>query len=132
MSDLDTSLRDTLLSLCAIASPIGEEEALCDHVEARLLSRLPRAAVSRHEHSLVVHARPNPGKPRIALVGHLDVVRTQHDLPARVEGDKLFGAGASDMKSGLALMLEALERIAPEQIPYDVTLVFYEREEEEI
>lgn len=129
MSDVDAALRETLLSLCAIASPIGEEKALCDHVEARLHDKLPRAKVSRHEHSLVVHALDNPGKPRIALVGHLDVVRTQHDLPARIEGEKLYGAGASDMKSGLALMLEAMERIDPARIPYDVTLVFYEREE---
>ncbi len=129
MSDLEPALRDTLLELCAIASPIGEEKALCDHVEARLRTRSPGARVDRLQHSLVVHAVPNPGKPRIALVGHLDVVRTQHDGPARVEGDKLFGAGAADMKSGLALMLEAVERIDPARIPYDLTLVFYEREE---
>ena len=32
----------TLLELCAIASPIGEEKALCDWVEARM-SRLALA-----------------------------------------------------------------------------------------
>lgn len=129
MSDVDAALAHTLLELCAIASPIGEEKELCDHVEARLARRMPKAKVERHEHSLVVHAVDNPGKPKLALVGHLDVVRTQHDLPARIEGDKLFGAGSADMKSGLAVMLELLERTPAASIPYDVTLIFYEREE---
>lgn len=129
MSDLERSLRETLLQLCSIPSLIGEEKELCDHVEARLRTRLPRARISRFQHSLVVHAVDHPGRPKIALVGHLDVVRTQHDQPPRIEGDKLYGPGASDMKSGLALMLEAIERIDPALIPYDVTLVFYEREE---
>lgn len=129
MTELDDSLRDTLLALCSIPSPIGEEKALCDHVETRLLRSLPRERVTRFQHSLVVHAMPRPGAPRVALVGHLDVVRTQHDGPARVEGDKLYGAGSADMKSGLALMLELVERVPAARVPFDLTLVFYEREE---
>ncbi len=126
---LPDALAETLLELCRIASPIGEEGPLCDHVEARLLRRFPRDAVRRYQHSLVAHVAPHPGKPRVALVGHLDVVRTQHDGPARIEGERLYGAGAADMKSGLALMLELVERLDLSALPYDLTLVFYEREE---
>jgi succinyl-diaminopimelate desuccinylase len=128
-SDLRPSLEQTLLQLTRIPSPIGEEKALCDYVEARLLPRFGRAAITRFRDSLIVRVNHKPGQKRIALVGHLDVVRTQHDGPARIEGDKLYGAGAADMKSGLAIMIELVERIAPESFPCELTLVFYEREE---
>lgn len=126
---LAPALTETLLEITRIPSPIGEERALCDHVEQRLLRSLPREAVIRYRDSLIARAHVAPGRPKIALVGHLDVVRTQHDGPARIEGDRLYGAGAADMKSGLALMIELSERLERATLPCDLTLVFYEREE---
>ena len=129
MAELSRALTETLLEITRIPSPIGEEKALCDHVEARLLRSVERAAITRFRDSLIVRAHQKPGAPRIALVGHLDVVRTQHDGPARIEGDRLYGAGAADMKSGLAIMIELCERLPRASLPVDLTLVFYEREE---
>jgi succinyl-diaminopimelate desuccinylase len=120
-------LADTLLWLCRVPSPIGEERELCDAVEQRL-GRVPLAEpIRRHGDSIVVPLVRGTGKPHVVLGGHLDVVRTQHDAPARIEGDKLYGAGAADMKSGLALLLEIAER--PVRPAMDLTLVFYAREE---
>jgi succinyl-diaminopimelate desuccinylase len=129
MTDLDHTLRDTLLELTRIPSPIGEEAALCDHVEQRLARSLGSESITRVHDSLIVHAARREGAPRIALVGHLDTVRTRHDGPARVEGNRLYGAGASDMKSGLAIMIELVERLDLETLPCDLRLIFYEREE---
>ena len=56
-------------------------------------------------------------------------MRTQHDGPPRVEGNLLYGAGAADMKSGLAIMIELVERLDLRALPCDLTLIFYEREE---
>jgi succinyl-diaminopimelate desuccinylase len=126
---LTAALRATLLEITRIDSPIGEEKALCDHVQARLARTLPPAAIVRFHDSLLVRAVERPGAPRIALVGHLDTVRTLHDGPARIEGERLYGAGAADMKSGLTVMLELAERIDRATLPCDLTLVFYEREE---
>lgn len=127
MPELAASLAQTLLELALIPSPIGEERALCDHVQARLSKTCSQ--ITRFQDSLIVHARERAGAPKIALVGHLDVVRTQHDKPARIEGERLYGAGAADMKSGLALMIELVERLDLDALPVDLTLVFYEREE---
>jgi succinyl-diaminopimelate desuccinylase len=120
-------LAETLLWLCRIPSPIGEERAICDAVAERL-SRLDLAApIRRFGDSIVVPLTRGTGGPKIALVGHLDVVRTEHESPPRIEGDRLYGPGAADMKSGLVLMLDLAER---EQRPaLDLTLVFYAREE---
>lgn len=48
--------------------------------------------------------------PEIILFGHLDTVLPKNETTdpfiPRVEGDKLFGLGSVDMKSGLAIMLD--------------------------
>lgn len=129
MTEIAHALRDTLLALTRIPSPIGEEAALCDHVEERLSSSLGAHAITRFHDSLIVHAAERPNAARIALVGHLDTVRTQHDGPPRIEGNRLYGAGAADMKSGLAIMIELVERLDLSALPCDLTLIFYEREE---
>ena len=122
-------LHETLLWLCSIPSPIGEERALCDAVAERV-ARSPLAApVRRYGDSIVVPVTRGTGGPRIALAGHLDVVRTAHDAPPRIEGDHLYGPGAADMKSGLALMLHLIETCDLAALRADLTLVFYAREE---
>lgn len=122
------ALDETLLWLCAIASPIGDEAELCEAVRSRL-SRLALAGpIRRYQNSIVVPLRRDRtvNRPHIALVGHLDTVRTENG-PAHIEGDRCFGAGASDMKSGLALMIVLAESM--EEFPCDLTLVFYSKEE---
>jgi succinyl-diaminopimelate desuccinylase len=127
-----TELERTLLSLCDVASFTGEEGPLCDAVERELVARVGRDAVARDGHSLVVSPRVEAGEgvARVVLAGHLDVVRTSHDGPPRIEGAKLFGPGAADMKSGLAVMLHLVRSIAQGVRPLVApTFVFYEREE---
>ena len=119
-----------LLDLCAVPSLTGEEGPLCDRVEAQLGALLGEGAVARDGHSLVVTPKVAASGPRVVLAGHFDVVKTQHDGPARVEGDRIYGAGAADMKSGLAVMLCLLEDLARGARPrFQPTFVFYEREE---
>jgi succinyl-diaminopimelate desuccinylase len=122
-------VHETLLWLCSIPSPIGEEQAICDAVLARVTTPKLAAPVRRYENSLVVPVTRGTGGPRVCLAGHLDVVRTVHEGPARIEGDKLYGAGAADMKSGLAAMLELVETMTLSDLRCDLSLVFYAAEE---
>ncbi|HEY6562373.1 MAG TPA: succinyl-diaminopimelate desuccinylase [Polyangiaceae bacterium] len=121
------SLADTLLWLCSVPSPIGEERALCDAILARCQQYPLAAPPRRYGNSLVVPLTRRPGAPHVILAGHLDVVRSEHDSPARIEGDRLYGAGAADMKSGLALMLELLAHGSALRV--SLSLIFYAREE---
>ncbi len=121
-------LDETLLWLCSIASPIGEEGALSRAVEERVRKASFASSIERVGDSIVatLGAREN-SKTRIALVGHLDTVRTENG-PARIENGRCFGAGSSDMKSGLAVML-AVAELADKPFDCEIKLVFYAREE---
>lgn len=122
-------LEETLLWLCSIPSPIGEEKAICDAVAERLARLSLAGPMRRYGDSLVVPVirKWETGRPHVALVGHLDTVRTENG-PARIDGGRCYGAGAADMKSGLAVMIVLAETIG-ELSGCDLTLVFYAREE---
>jgi len=122
-------LGQTLVWLCGIASPTGEEGALCAALGERLGGVGLAAPVRRYASSLVVPVTRGTTGPRLALCGHLDVVPVEHDGPVRVEGDRLYGPGASDMKAGLALMLDLVEHDLAACAGVDLSLVFYAREE---
>jgi succinyl-diaminopimelate desuccinylase len=120
-------LGQELLWFCRIASPIGEEAALCAALEERLTAGTLAAPIRRYGNSLVVPLVRGAAGPHVILAGHLDVVRTEHDREPHIDGDKLYGPGAADMKSGLVLMLDLALGEAPPEC--NVTLVFYAREE---
>ena len=132
MSDphaLAQSLAQRTLALCRIASPIGEEGPLADHVEAWGREHFSAGDVVRHGHSLVVGRLEDP-RPTVALVGHLDTVPAHpQDAPPRLEGERVYGLGASDMKGGLAVMMALAEQLPRAQLPVNLLLMLYEREE---
>jgi succinyl-diaminopimelate desuccinylase len=120
-------LAESLLWLCSIPSLIGEERALCDAVVERLSRCSLAAPIRRYGDSIVVPLIRGKSGSHLVLGGHLDVVRTEHTKPARIEGDRLYGPGAADMKSGLTLMLELAESGIDANV--NLSLVFYAREE---
>ncbi len=120
-------------------SVIGSERALCDEVEA--WARPRAAAVHRVKDSLVIRldgpatAPPAPGearRPLVLLCGHLDTVpvhEADRGRPPRREGGRLVALGSSDMKGGLAVMMEVAERLPRAARFCDLVLVMYAREE---
>jgi acetylornithine deacetylase len=64
--------------------------------------------------------RGRGGGPRLMLNGHLDTVgvaRMEGPFSARVEGGRLYGRGAQDMKGGVAAALLAVEALARDGPP---------------
>ena len=121
------SLLDTLVWLVDIPSVTGEEGPLCEALAGRLSGAYSGAEIRRTGNSLA--AGPRTGRPLVLLVGHIDTVPAQGQGPARIEGGRLRGLGASDMKSGAAVMIHLLEDPAVRNGPYDVVGVFYDAEE---
>jgi succinyl-diaminopimelate desuccinylase len=46
------------------------------------------------------------GEGPVVLAGHLDTIPAQANIPGRIENGSVHGLGASDMKSGVAVMVE--------------------------
>ncbi len=95
-------MTETLAWLVDIPSETGNETRIRDAIQARL-GHLACTAVAS---SLVVG---EPSSQSVLLVGHLDTVPLQGHVGARIDGDRLHGLGATDMKAGLAVMIHLLE-----------------------
>jgi succinyl-diaminopimelate desuccinylase len=132
-STLRSGLVERLIEHCAVLSVTGEERALADAVEQRY--RRADEPVVRVGDSLVIGA-PQPGRPTVLLVGHLDVVPptdaddTPHVATLDDGTDIVIGRGTSDMKSGnvvaMSLFEDAELRAAS---PWSICLVLYAGEE---
>jgi succinyl-diaminopimelate desuccinylase len=120
-----TDLMAATAELMAVPSLSHDERALADLVQQRLLGC---AWLETERVGDNVVARTTSGHAqRVVLAGHLDTVQPNHNDAPRFDGDTLWGVGASDMKGGLAVMLDlALAMPAPS---IDVTWCFYACEE---
>ena len=111
----------------SVPSVSGEEGPLADLVESALRA-CPRLEVVRVGDNVV--ARTELGREqRIVLAGHLDTVPPGDNEVPRVEGDTVWGVGASDMKGALAVMIDLATTVR--QPAFDLTWCFYAREEVE-
>jgi succinyl-diaminopimelate desuccinylase len=108
-----------------IESVSGNEGPLADAVEAALRP-YPHLEVSRFADTVI--ARTNLGRAeRVVVAGHLDTVPLAGNLPARQEGERVYGRGTADMKGGVAVALAAAARL--NNPSRDVTWIFYDHEE---
>jgi succinyl-diaminopimelate desuccinylase len=111
--------------LMAVPSLSRQEAALAGLVETTL-GVCPWLDVERVGDNVV--ARTDLGRAhRLVLAGHLDTVPANANLEPRLEGDTLWGVGASDMKGGLAVMLDLATTVDEPSV--DLTWCFYAREE---
>ena len=143
MTPTSESLADLLEHLVNIPSLSGQEHALADLLEARLTAA-GNGEVLRTRRSLVWRG-PQQERPLVVLAGHIDTVGPQGNAVARREngngtergmGDSMgnsmgniVGLGATDMKSGIAVMLGLIEGVDFARARFDVACVFYECEE---
>ena len=117
------ALAERALDLVNIPSESGSEAEVAAYVDACV----PLETAFSDADS-VIYAR-RKGKPLVLFAGHTDTVPAQGNLPGRIEDGSVVGLGASDMKGGLAVMIELARWAAETELDYDVGFLFFPREE---
>ncbi|RDI52097.1 M20 family metallopeptidase [Nocardia mexicana] len=111
----ESEIVDLAAGLAAIPSFTTEETALADHVRNLLRRNGIQAEsqeVSAGRRQTVARMGPAVGTPALLLNGHLDMDPLVLGHPAdpfraQRRGDRLYGAGLHNMKSGLAAIIAA-------------------------
>jgi succinyl-diaminopimelate desuccinylase len=126
LAGLRSRLLARTLELVDIASESRCEGEITEHVR-KVLEHGDIPVRDAGDMCLLAGATCRDGRPFVLLAGHLDTVPAQGNRPGRTDGECIVGLGASDMKGGLAVMLElALAKVAG---PFDVGFLFFGREE---
>lgn len=132
LTDLTERLADRTLALVDIASQSGAEGDIVGH----LLEVLSEGRVPVHDAGdtcVIAGTKARGERPLVLLAGHLDTVPAQENWPGRRIEGHVQGLGASDMKGGVAVMIElALAGLASgedSRRAVDVGYVFFGREE---
>ena len=123
-------LAETTLALVDIPSESRAETEAAAWVERELRAERLRLEW-RGDDTLFYATKRRPETPLTVLAGHVDTVPAQGNLPGRIDGGVVHGLGASDMKGGVAVMVELarwLEEEGPE-LALDLGLLFFPREE---
>ena len=129
MSDLATRLAQRTLELVNIPSESRHEAEIAAHVH----SLVPASFAPEYEaEDAFVWCSPRrDGRPLVVLAGHYDTVPAQENVPGRIEGGHVVGLGTSDMKGGLAVMLELARALDAEGVEpeLDLALLAFGKEE---
>jgi len=125
------------------SNPPGNEKAVADILAERLRAlglevKMIENAAGRPNLLGIWKGNGNGKKKTLFLQGHMDTVPatgegwTHPPFSATVEGDKLYGRGACDMKGGLAAMVATVEKLKKENWQPKGTLVFIGSANEEM
>jgi succinyl-diaminopimelate desuccinylase len=121
------SLHEYLTELLAIESPTFHEDKINAFIEQDLKLCHP-TFLERSNDGVICQFKSNPNNPTLAFIGHTDVVPV-HVTP-HIKHDRLYGAGASDMKGGLAAGIYFVKEFKQRLLErFNITLVAYSREE---
>jgi len=129
--ELERRLARRTLALINIPSVSRSESAILALLEREAAGVACFRGRSVPGQGLLLWPAARRNRPLVLLVGHVDTVPEQGNLPGREESGWIHGLGASDMKGGLAVMLELAEWLERERpnVSTDVALLFFAREE---
>ncbi len=129
MPSLAERLATRTLELVNIPSESRNEAEIAAYV----VSLMPASFAPEYAgEDAFVFARPRrEGHELVVLAGHYDTVPAQENLPGRIENGTVLGLGASDMKGGLAVLLELARELETSGVvpELDLALLVFGKEE---
>jgi len=126
---MEDKLVEYTKKLVEIPSIIGNEKEIADYVESFLRNFYPASNLIRHNNSIIAFDNFDENKKTVAFLGHLDTVPGENEFTGQIKDGKLYGLGASDMKSGLAVMMALVEYFKDKDKSFNTIYIFYEKEE---
>lgn len=123
-----------LQDLIKIPSVNGKEAEVADYL-AKLFAKYgissKRIVFEPGRDNLIAELKSGRGKKVLGITGHMDVVAAGDDklwkyppFSAQIDGNRLYGRGSTDMKSGLAALAIALIELVEKKTPLNGTLRF--------
>jgi succinyl-diaminopimelate desuccinylase len=121
------ALTELTRQLIDIPSVSRNEAEVSAFVRASLPAWLP---IVYDDDSVIFAMAPRrTGVPLVTIAGHTDTVPIESNVPSSIDGDIIYGRGASDMKGALAVMLHLVAHMDEPPPHVDVALLFFGREE---
>jgi len=114
---------EDLIKISSYVDETHDEKGVIEYVEnfikANTKYKYVIQDVEGERKNILVYNKPNP---KIALFGHMDTVLpkvdTDRPFEPREEEGKLYGLGAVDMKSGLAIMLKMMVEVENDELAF--------------
>lgn len=126
-------LVETYLDLIKINSVTGSEKEIAEYIAGKLENMgltVNWSYFSEDKQSPSIYAKLEGSKPgpTLLFVGHMDTVAVARGwntdpFTPKVEGDRVWGLGANDMKGGIAAILETLQVLIEEEASFGGNII---------
>ncbi|NTW22766.1 M20/M25/M40 family metallo-hydrolase [Candidatus Falkowbacteria bacterium] len=131
MKNFKEPCQELFLSLVAIDSPAGHEQAVSDFITKKLKSFGITAKTDAYGN--IIAKIPGQGAP-LMLCAHMDTVEPGRGIEAKIKGDLITSLGdnilGADDKAGIAEIMAAVEYLTRNKVTHRPLEIVFTREEE--
>lgn len=119
----------TLIDLLKIKSLTGFEQNIKNYILdyiKNIISNDESICIYEKRNNVVVYHKELSKRDMLAFVGHIDTVDNINEYNAKLINDRIYGLGSSDMKSGIAIILNLFKMFYNLN---NIIWIFYDQEE---
>jgi len=129
-----TRVTDLFIKLASIPSPSGKEQKIAEYISSYLQKLGYRVTKDKKGNLIITTQSLNKKGPTLLFCAHLDTVPPADKVTPIIKKGYIYSDGSSvlgaDDKSGVAAILEMLQRIKKDKVLYNQIKVIFTVEEE--